>query len=217
MIEVLDGLDDILDYLTPVVFGASSGEELVPKEGEEGHKYFHMGTGKSVLHALEVMNRRLFVEAFIKRLVEVGQDVTFIANLQKQLFAPLKSVTGVGGVSVVEELLMKWDQQKAAWVCRNRFFNMVLCLLDSLYYCSSEDNNLRLIRECLLRPAASPKSWQEDEDEGGDTTPQSSLGFRYKVEKKSKSPIRPEEYRFALYTRKDRMEEARVVSVLLSY
>jgi len=221
MIEVLDSLDNkTLGYLRPVAFDHINKNVSAPKEEEDGHKFYLNSTGRWVLYELEVMKRRLFVEAFMKRLVEVGQDVTFIANLEKQLFAPTSAGPAAGEGTVLDDLLMKWDPLKAKWENRNRFLNMVLCLLDSLYYCSDKDSNVRLVWECLVRaPGALDPLEEEDEKEegtGDDPLPHQRplKHFLYKVEKKKKSPIRAEEYRFASYSWKEQKEEAHVVRIV---
>ena len=139
LIEVLDSLDETtLLYLRPVVMDGAERDYLLtesnaPNEGEEGYRYYEKGTKKSYIYQQEVMKRRLFVEAFMKRLVEVGKDVAFIENLKKQLFAPTSaSQDGSEGVVALDTLLMKWDQQKAVWVWRNRFFFQYDSLVDRL-------------------------------------------------------------------------------------
>jgi hypothetical protein len=208
LLEVLDSLDkDTLLCLVPVAADGGHSDYLLtdlnsPMEGAEGYKYYERGTKKSFLYQLEVMQRRLFVEAFMKRLVEVGKDVAFIANLQKQLFAPCSGQDGSEGAVVMDTLLMKWDQQKPIWVGRNRFFNMVLWLVDSLYYNAPEDNNLHLVRECLVR---APAARHTKEDAGF------ANSFLYRVVRKPETKNRAEEYRFDPYPSEEQ-EEDHVVS-----
>jgi hypothetical protein len=149
MLEVLNGLDrDELEHLTPAVFDCVSNDAHAPRKADALYRFYHRDQKLSFVSKYEMAFRCLFVELFLEKLLEIGKDIPFIENLDKQLSA------GHGGEeenTVLVYLLQQWDQQKPKWQSRNRFFNMVVCLVDSIYYCSEEDNNLGLIKNCLVR------------------------------------------------------------------
>lgn len=205
LLEVLAGFDDEpLQYICPAVFDCVANHAQVPLESASEYKFYRNDPKLSFVYKYEIMYRCCFVEVFLDKLIEIGGDVPFINNLEKQL-SPYQGMDT--DLTVSDYLLRHWDQQRPKWHSRNRFFNMLVCLVDSMYYCSSGDNNLGLIRNCLIRaPGATLKL-------GMDSSKAWTCTFQYRITKSSNAL---ETYQFTRLSVKEQKEEKHVVrSVLL--